>query len=134
LNLNYPEFNMSFAHPLQNISATEIERARNTLLAYHDKDVISFREIFIQEPRKADLSCYLDAEHSGKLSSASVHPSRLAKCQYDVIGGDKIPYYHEATVDIEKSTVLEHEIIGKESQPALTLYVTRPKVSESIGC
>jgi primary-amine oxidase len=113
--------NMSSLHPLQNISAAEIQSARDVVLAFHNKDVISFREIFIQEPRKAELSRYLDAEHSGKLSTDSTSPSRLAKCQYDVIGADKIPYYHEATVDIKAGNVLEHEIIGKGSQPALTL-------------
>lgn len=114
---------MSSVHPLQSISATEIQRARDVVLAYHNKDVISFREIFIQEPRKAELSRFLDAEHSG-LAPTSAIPSRLAKCQYDVIGGDKVPYYHEATVDIKAGTVLEHEVIGKGLQPALTLYVT----------
>ena len=112
---------MSSLHPLQSISAAEIQSARDAVLAYHDKDVISFREIFIQEPRKAELSRYLVAEHSGKLSSESASPSRLAKCKYDVIGTDKIPYYHESTVDVKAGKVLEHEIIGKGSQPALTL-------------
>lgn len=121
--LTSTENNMSSTHPLHSISAAEIETARNAVLAFHDKDVISFREVFIQEPRKAELSRYLDAEHSGKLSSASASPSRLAKCQYDVIGADKIPYYHEATVEIKAGKVLEHEVIGKGSQPALTLYV-----------
>jgi primary-amine oxidase len=113
---------MSSVHPLQSISANEIQSARDVVLAYHDKDVISFREIFIQEPRKAELSRFLDAEHSG-VAQTSALPSRLAKCQYDVIGSDKVPYYHEATVDIKAGAVLEHEVIGKGLQPALTLYV-----------
>ena len=113
---------MSSVHPLHSISATEIQRARDVVLAYHDKDAISFREIFIQEPRKAELSRFLDAEHCGTAPTSAL-PSRLAKCQYDVIGSDKIPYYHEATVDIKAGTVLEHEVIGKGLQPALTLYV-----------
>jgi len=117
------QYNMSSFHPLQSISAAEIQSARDVVLTFHEKDVISFREIFIQEPRKAELSLYLDAEHNGKLSSATASPSRLAKCQYDVIGSDKIPYYHEATIDIKAGTVLEHEVIGEGLQPALTLYV-----------
>lgn len=112
---------MSSVHPLQGISAAEIERARDVLLANHEKEVISFREIFIQEPRKGDLTSYLDAEHRGDLSVTT--PNRLAKCQYDVIGSDKVPYYHEATVDIGTGKVVEHEVIGKEHQAALTLYV-----------
>jgi primary-amine oxidase len=123
LRLASTKHNMSSIHPLLSISAAEIETARDVILTFHDKDVISFREVFIQEPRKAELSRYLDAEHSGKLSSASASPSRLAKCQYDMIGADKIPYYHEATIDLKAGRVLEHEVIGKGSQPALTLYV-----------
>lgn len=122
---------MSFVHPLQGISAAEIQSARDVVLKYHDKNVISFREIFIQEPRKAELSCYLDAEHNGKLSAAAC-PSRLAKCQYDVIGFDKIPYYHEATVDIKAGIVLEHEVIGKGLQPALTLYVESCELDDGL--
>jgi primary-amine oxidase len=121
---------MSSIHPLQNISAAEIQSARDIVLTYHDKDVISFREIFIQEPRKAELSRYLDAEHSDTLPTASASLRRLAKCQYDVIGADKIPYYHEATVDIKAGKVLEHEVIGKGSQPALTLYVTSQRTAD----
>lgn len=112
---------MSSVHPLQSISADEIGRARNVLLANYEKEVINFREIFIQEPRKGDLSPYLDAEHRGELPFTP--PRRLAKCQYDVIGADKVPYYHEAIVDIGAGKVLEHEVIGKEHQAALTLYV-----------
>ena len=122
---------MSFVHPLQGISAAEIQSARDVVLKYHDKNVISFREIFIQEPRKAELSRYLDAEHNGKLSAAA-GPSRLAKCQYDVIGFDKIPYYHEATVDIKAGIVLEHEVIGKGLQPALTLYVESCELDDGL--
>ena len=114
---------MSFPHPLQNISAAEIQRARDVILENHSNDVINFREIFIQEPRKSDLSRYLDAEHRGQRLSSSEAPRRMAKCQYDVIGADKIPYYHEAVVDLMESQVAEHETIGKGSQAALTLYV-----------
>lgn len=114
---------MSFTHPLQNISAAEIERARDVIFSYHGNDVISVREIFVQEPRKSDLSRYLDAEHQGQHLASSERPRRKAKCQYDVIGADKIPYYHEAVVDLNESKVVEHEIIEKESQASLTLYV-----------
>lgn len=114
---------MSFPHPLKNISAAEIERARDVILSYHGNDVISFREIFAQEPRKSDLSLYLDAEHRNQHLRDWECPRRRAKCQYDVIGTDKIPYYHEAVVDLKDAQVVEHEVIGKGFQASLTLYV-----------
>jgi len=108
-------------HPLQTLSSEETIRARDVVLAQHPGDVIDFREIFLQEPAKAELSIYLDLEHSGRLSPTSPRPPRLAKCQYDVIGSDKIPYYHESIVHVEKGERVKHEIIGKQHHAALTL-------------
>lgn len=110
-------------HPLHNISAAEIQQARDVVLANHSKAVIDFREIFIQEPAKADLVRFLDLEHRGQLSPTSERPSRLAKCQYDVIGADKVPYYHEAIVDVGTGKVIKHEVVGSQHQASLTLYV-----------
>jgi primary-amine oxidase len=50
-------------HPLQIISATEIQRARDVVLDKHDNEVVNFREIFLQEPLKAELIRFLDLEH-----------------------------------------------------------------------
>jgi hypothetical protein len=64
---------------------------------------------------------HLQLEHSGRLSPTSPRPARLAKCQYDVIGRDRIPSYHECVVDIGSRKRIKHEVIGKEHQAALTL-------------
>lgn len=108
-------------HPLRILSIEETAQARDIILTQHPKEVIVFREIFLQEPAKAELIKYLDLEHSGRLSPTSPRPARLAKCQYDVIGSDKIPYYHESTVDVENKTRVKHEIVGKQHQAALAL-------------
>lgn len=114
-------FNMPALHPLQILSASETGRARDIVLAQHPGEVIDFREVYLQEPAKADLIKFLDLEHSGRLTPTSPRPPRLAKCQYDVIGADKIPYYHEAVVDVENGRRVKHEIIGKEHHASLTL-------------
>ena len=88
---------MAPSHPLSILSIEETNLAREIVLAHHDKEVIDFREIFLQEP------------------------ARLAKCQYDVIGSDRIPSYHESVVDIGSKKRTKHEVIGKEHQAALTL-------------
>lgn len=108
-------------HPLQTLSADETKQARDIVISQHKDAVISFREIFLKEPEKVELTKFLDLEHSGSLSPTSPRPPRLAKCQYDVIGSDKIPYYHESIVDVENGTRVKHEIIGKEHHAALTL-------------
>lgn len=112
---------MAPSHPLSILSIAETNLAREIVLAHHDKEVIDFREIFLQEPTKAELVKYLQLEHSGRLSPSSPRPARLAKCQYDVIGQDRIPSYHESVVDIGSRQRIKHEIIGKEHQAALTL-------------
>ncbi|KAI4763829.1 putative copper amine oxidase [Aureobasidium sp. EXF-3400] len=112
---------MAPSHPLSILSIAETNLAREIVLAHHDKEVIDFREIFLQEPTKGELVKYLQLEHSGRLSPSSPRPARLAKCQYDVIGQDRIPSYHESVVDIGSRQRIKHEVIGKEHQAALTL-------------
>jgi len=108
-------------HPLQQLSRRETELAREVLLAQHGREAIVFREIYLQEPPKDELLRFLELEHAGQLSDSSTRPARLAKCQYDVIGSDKIPSFHESIIDIGARNRVKHEIIGKEHHAALTL-------------
>ncbi|PCG96122.1 Copper amine oxidase [Penicillium occitanis (nom. inval.)] len=108
-------------HPLSQLSALETTTARDVILTYHPNKAIFFREIYLQEPAKAELVPYLELEHSGNLSPTSPRPQRLAKCQYDVVGGDRVPEYHESVVDVERKTRINHVVVGKEHQASLTL-------------
>ncbi|KAF2811427.1 copper amine oxidase-like protein [Mytilinidion resinicola] len=109
-------------HPLSTLSIEETRRARDVVLASHAGAVVDFREIFLQEPVKEDVKRYLDLEHSARLSPTSPRPPRLAKCQYDIIGSDRVPEYHESIVDVELKRRVKHEVIGKEHQAGLTLW------------
>ncbi|KAF2198065.1 copper amine oxidase-like protein [Delitschia confertaspora ATCC 74209] len=109
-------------HPLQTLSIEETRIARDVILSLHPDVVIDFREIYLQEPAKGFMKMYLELEHSAHLSPTSPRPPRLAKCQYDVIGADRIPEYNESVVDVEKRERVKHEIVGKEFQAALTLW------------
>lgn len=113
-------------HPLAQLSELETTIARDVILNSHPDKAIFFREIYLQEPAKAELVPYLELEHSGKLTSTSPRPQRLAKCQYDVVGGDRVPEYHESVVDVERKERVDHVVIGKEHQASLTLYVGLP--------
>jgi len=109
-------------HPLSTLSVEETRRARDIILAVHHDVVVDFREIYLQEPVKEELKKYLDLEHSARLSPTSPRPPRLAKCQYDIIGADKILEYHESIVDINLKRCVKHEAVGKQHHAALTLW------------
>ncbi|OCK78759.1 copper amine oxidase-like protein [Lepidopterella palustris CBS 459.81] len=109
-------------HPFSTLSVEETRRARDVVLAAHPSAVVDFREIFLQEPAKEEVKRFLDLEHSARLSPTSPRPPRLAKCQYDVIGSDRTPEYHESVIDVDSKRRVKHEVIGKEFQAGLTLW------------
>jgi primary-amine oxidase len=111
-------------HPFKTLSVEETRIARDVVLSLHPEVVVDFREIFLQEPEKELMKQYLDLEHAAQpgQSPSSKRPPRLAKCQYDVIGSDKIPEYQEAIIDVELKKRVRHEIVGKEKQASLTLW------------
>lgn len=110
-------------HPLSILSVNEINLARDVILSLHSGTVVDFREIFLREPDKAVLAPFLDTENAGSLAATTTSPPRLAKCQYDVIGSDKIPEYHESVIDLNSRERVQHEVVGKEFQACLTVYV-----------
>lgn len=109
-------------HPLKQLSLEETNLARDVTLSLHEGAVLEFREIFLQEPPKAELIKFLDLEHSGQLTSESPRPVRLAKVQYDVIGdGSKVPVFHESVIDLRRKERVAHEAVSSDYQAALTL-------------
>jgi primary-amine oxidase len=113
-------------HPLDSLSVEETSRARDGILKAYPNVLIDFREIYLQEPAKEELKAFLTAEHRDQLSPSTPRPARLAKCQYDVIGSDKIPEYHESIVDISTQKVITRKIGDKKQHASLTLYVHLP--------
>lgn len=111
-------------HPFKILSVDETRVARDAILSLHPDVVVDFREIYLQEPEKELMKEYLDLEHAARpgQSAASIRLPRLAKCQYDVIGSDKIPEYHESVVNVEQKKRVRHAVIGKENQASLTLW------------
>lgn len=111
-------------HPFQILTTEETRVARDVILSLNPDTVVDFREIFLQEPEKELMKQYLELEHAAQPghSPSSKRPPRLAKCQYDVIGSNKIPEYHESIIDVEKKTRVRHEIVHKDMQASLTLW------------
>lgn len=108
-------------HPLAILSEAETNLARDVVKAAHPNTVIDFREIFLQEPPKAQLVEFLALEHAGRLSPTTARPPRLALCQYDVIGADRIPQFHESVVDVVSRSRVKHTVVGKQHHASLTL-------------
>ena len=112
---------MSHSHPLSILSIEETNLARDVIKAAHPNVVIDFREIFLQEPPKAQLQEFLAFEHAGRLSPTTPRPPRLALCQYDVIGADRIPQFHESVIDVVSQSRVKHTVVGREHHASLTL-------------
>lgn len=108
-------------HPLQSLSVEETQQAKDILLTEHEGELVIVREIWLQEPPKQELIKYLELEHSGSLTASSPRPARCAAAQFDVVGSDKIPWFHEAVVNLEEKTLLKNEVISKEQHAPLKL-------------
>lgn len=113
---------MTQPHPFKTLNVEETRVARDVVLSLHPDVVVDFREIYLQEPEKELMKQYLEAEKSGQ-SPSSKRPPRLVKCQYDVVGSDKIPEYNESVIDIEVKKRVKHVVVPKEKGNAsLTLW------------
>jgi primary-amine oxidase len=108
-------------HPLTILSEAETNLARDVVIAEHPNTVIDFREIYLLEPPKGQLHEFLALEHAGRLSPTTPRPPRLATCQYDVIGADRIPSFHESVVDVVARKRVKHHIVGKQHHASITM-------------
>ena len=105
-------------HPLDILSVDETNATRDLILGLYPDAVLSFREIYLEEPPKEQLIRYLTAEHAGENAAP---PSRRALVQYDVIGADRVPQFHEAIVDLDERERVSHVVVDKSQHAALTL-------------
>jgi primary-amine oxidase len=105
-------------HPLDNLSAEETNSARDVIVSLHADVVLSFRETYLDEPPKQQLIGFLTAEHSGENIAP---PPRRALVQYDVIGADRVPEFHEAIVDLNEKKRVSHTVVDKSQHASLTL-------------
>ncbi|KAF9889337.1 hypothetical protein FE257_007447 [Aspergillus nanangensis] len=108
-------------HPLAILSEEETNIARDVVRSAHPDTIIDFREIYLSEPPKDQLREFLSLEHAGRLSPTTPRPPRLALCQYDVVGADRIPSYQESVVDVGARKTVKHQVVGKQHHAALTL-------------
>lgn len=105
-------------HPLDGLSLEETHKARDIVCGLHSEHNVFFREIYLDEPKKALLRKYLDAEHSGKPLPTV---PRQALCQYDVLDGKGGVQSQESIVDIDTGKRVEHIIVPEEHHASLSM-------------
>lgn len=112
-------------HPFSALTIEETGVARDVILKAHPGASIYFRIVSLLEPPKTELAQFLEAEHTGKLTSNTPRPSRQAEVKYDAIeAGSKVPVYQEAWVNIDTKERVKHDLISTEFHAALTLYAS----------
>lgn len=108
-------------HPLEQLSVAESHVARDVVLGAHGKSVIDFRTISLDEPAKAILVPFLDAENAGTLRADTPRPPRLARVAYDVVKENKVYEFYETVVDVKQGKIVLQELIDSKSHAPLTL-------------
>jgi primary-amine oxidase len=115
------------SHPLSPLSEHEFRNARDIINGlYGAESTLFFRAISLNEPRKAELIPYLEAEHAGAALAelSERRPPREALIEYDVITA-AAPLAHEytrAVVDVETARVVSREKAKSTSKPYFTPY------------
>lgn len=105
-------------HPLDILSVDEVNNARSIVKSLHPEHKLFFREIYLDEPAKAQLTKYLEAEHAGHDTPLV---SRQALSQYDVLDGKGGVQSHESIVDLASGKRLHHTIVPEEHHASLSL-------------
>jgi primary-amine oxidase len=110
-------------HPLAQLASHEIDVARQVVTKSRNGHLIMFRDIYLEEPIKAELVPFLEAEHSGGLNSDTPRPPRLARVQYDTVSEDGSHAYTESVIDVGAHEEVLHRVVERDCQPPLTLWV-----------
>ncbi|KAH7372203.1 primary-amine oxidase [Cadophora sp. MPI-SDFR-AT-0126] len=122
----HPDGIKTAPHPLDQLSIQESDYAREVILNARGSQVaINFRSIFLDEPPKQELSRFLELENTGRVTSYTPRPARVAKVQYDVIRGDQKHEYMESCVDVKSGKETQQRIVEKMHQAALTTHEFR---------
>lgn len=105
-------------HPLDILSIDETNRARDIVRGLHPEHKVFFRETYLDEPPKALLRKFLEAEHAGQQPSPL---PRQALSQYDVLDGKGGVQSHESIVDIDSGKRIAHNIVPEEHHASLSM-------------
>ncbi|OTB02854.1 hypothetical protein M426DRAFT_322279 [Hypoxylon sp. CI-4A] len=111
---------LAIPHPLRPLSPDELSKARDIVVKEQSGDgaVLWFRSALFDEPKKADLTQFLIAEHEGRVPEFT--PPRQVKLLYDVIKDGKIPQLTETIVDVDAGTIQSTKAFETRCQTSYT--------------
>lgn len=104
-------------HPLDILSVEEVNRARDIVKSLHSEHKVFFREIYLDEPSKGQLTKYLEAEHAGQTPPSI---ARQALSQYDVLDGKGGVQSHESIIDLDSGKRVHHVVVPEEHHASLS--------------
>ncbi|KAL0937271.1 copper amine oxidase [Colletotrichum truncatum] len=114
---------MAPPHPLAPLSEGEFKQARDIVTRLYNNDVtFYFRSVYLQEPKKAELIPFLQAEHAGQVTDSTSRPPRRARVQYDVVGKSKLPEYTQSVVDLDSGSEIERVVTPPQYKTGYTPY------------
>lgn len=132
---------LQYSHPLDPISAAEIQFTASLIRKVFNNATIRFQQIDLQEPRKEEMTLFIDSERKG-LTPSSV-PSRVARC-YVWMYTDKKDSpvdFHRVLVDMTLGKITEDKLMqdgiqapihGEEMIGMETICLEHPAVQKEI--
>lgn len=111
-------------HPLAELSQPEFLQARDAVIKIHGaSQPLFFRAVYLQEPAKAELLPFLNAEHSGTLTDSTPRPIRAASVEYDVLLADA-QVFHRAVVNVTSGKIVSNQAIPRANNafPHFNVY------------
>ncbi|PFH57768.1 hypothetical protein XA68_14595 [Ophiocordyceps unilateralis] len=107
-------------HPLAPLSEAEFIRARDAVLELREKDdALFFRSLYLEEPPKAELIPFLEAEHAAVLTDHDSRPRRRARVEFDVVRPG-VSIFTCAVVDVEVGKIDSMRTAENEAYPSFT--------------
>jgi len=110
-------------HPLDQLSTKEINTARDVILQSRVPAPVTFRNIALEEPPKAELLPYLAAERNQELTPETPKPPRLARVLYDIVSSEHALMFCDSVVDVETKEEISYEIVDRQYHAPLSGFV-----------
>ena len=112
-------------HPLDPLAVEEINLARDAIRKARGSVVsLVYRDISLDEPPKALMIPFLEAEHAGNFYARTQRPPRVAKVLYDVITADRKSLdFCCSMVNVTTAHELSYEVIDKRFHSPLNAWV-----------
>uniref|UniRef100_A0A060T8X0 Amine oxidase n=1 Tax=Blastobotrys adeninivorans TaxID=409370 RepID=A0A060T8X0_BLAAD len=113
-------------HPLHQLSPQELETVVTIVKSYHSGKSIHFKFVGNEEPPKAMMTAYLEAEHAGA-TPASL--PRVAYAYYYVMEERRVS---EIWVDVSAKKIIKYTQLGARVHPPIDFSEAEPALEASM--